>query len=184
MSGNYYCCVCGKPATVCKKETINGVTKVSYYCDECLALLENGHPFDNLISAMFNFGGNSLAGVQKQKMRVCKCGMTERDVINNGKFGCSECYNVFRDIVENYVSTRGYLAHKGKAPKQNKATQNTGVEQESERRSIILVCPLGSFWEGVPGAFTARIKCASSKRICIKYIRLSLALQKSIGNFF
>ncbi len=128
MSGNYYCCVCGKPATVCKKETINGVTKVSYYCDECLALLENGHPFDNLISAMFNFGGNSLGGVQKHKMRVCKCGMTERDVINSGKFGCSECYNVFRDIAENYVNTRGYLAHKGKAPKQNKATQNAGVD--------------------------------------------------------
>ena len=40
MSGNYYCSVCGKPATVCKKETINGVTKVSYYCDECFALVE------------------------------------------------------------------------------------------------------------------------------------------------
>ncbi|MDE6565828.1 MAG: hypothetical protein K2L47_02035 [Clostridia bacterium] len=138
MSGNYYCCVCGKPATVCKKETINGVTKVSYYCDECLALLENGHPFDNLISAMFNFGGNSFGGLQKQKLRVCKCGMTERDVINSGKFGCSECYNGFRDIAENYVNTRGYLAHKGKAPKGNIATQNSnvGVDGSNEKTDI------------------------------------------------
>ncbi len=57
MSENVYCCVCGKPATVCKKETINGVTKVSYYCDECFSQLESGYSFDNLISAMFNFGG-------------------------------------------------------------------------------------------------------------------------------
>lgn len=116
MSGNFYCCVCGKPATVCKKETINGVTRVSYYCDECLALLENGHPFDNLLSAMFNFGGSSYGNISKPKMRVCKCGMTEKDIISGGKFGCSECYKVFGDIAENYINSRGYLAHQGKKP--------------------------------------------------------------------
>ncbi len=117
MSGNYYCSICGKPATVCKKETINGVTKVSYYCDECFNMLEGGGISSNsLLSAMFNFGGNNVA---KPKMRVCSCGTTERDVLNSGKFGCSECYNLFRDIAENYVNTRGYLTHKGKKPTQN-----------------------------------------------------------------
>ena len=66
---------------------------------------------------MFNFGGNSLnSSPMRNKMRVCKCGMTERDILRNGKFGCSDCYNVFRDIVENYVNSRGYVAHKGKSP--------------------------------------------------------------------
>lgn len=130
MSGNYICCVCGKPATVCKRETINGVTKEHYYCDECFALVESGHPLENLLSAMFNFGGSSLGmGGMPRKMRVCQCGMTERDVLNKGKFGCSECYNVFRDIADNYVSKRGHLAHKGKVPAksapQNVATSNT-----------------------------------------------------------
>ena len=136
MSGNYYCCVCGKPATVCKKETINGVTKVSYFCDECFALLENGHPFESLMSAMFNsFGNNGTSIAQKRKMRVCSCGMTERDILNGGKFGCSECYKVFSDIVENYVNSRGYLAHKGKSPKnysgKEKVATNTNVEGAS-----------------------------------------------------
>ena len=125
MSGNYYCSVCGKPATVCKKETINGVTKVSYYCDECFALVEKGNSFDNLLSAMFNIGGGNI---QKPKMRVCTCGMTEREILNSGKFGCSECYNLFRDIAENYVNTRGYSSHKGKKPAQNGTqTEKTNV---------------------------------------------------------
>lgn len=113
MSGNYYCCVCGKPATICRKETINGVTKVSYYCDDCAKLLDNGPSINDIVSAMFTFN-NNLG--YKPKMRVCKCGMTERDIMNTGKFGCAECYNVFRDIADNYVNTRGYLQHKGKAP--------------------------------------------------------------------
>ncbi|MDE6967786.1 MAG: hypothetical protein K2P12_03925 [Clostridia bacterium] len=137
MSGNYYCCVCGKPATICKKETINGVTKVSYYCDDCMKLMEQGHPFDNLISAMFNFNGINY-GV-KPKMRVCKCGMTERDIINTGKFGCSECYNVFRDIADNYIKTRGYLVHKGKSPNNfvgEKQTQQKQNEEESAKAKV------------------------------------------------
>lgn len=114
MSGNYYCCVCGKPATVCRKETKNGVTTVSYYCDDCAKLLDQGPSFSDLIASMFNFGGDNH--IYKSKMRVCKCGTTERDVINSGKFGCAECYNVFRDIADNYLHQRGYLEHKGKAP--------------------------------------------------------------------
>lgn len=124
MNGNYYCCVCGKPATVCKKETINGVTSEHYYCDECFSLVEGGNSLENLLSTMFNFGGSNMGlGGVKRKMRVCQCGMTERDVLNSGKFGCSECYNVFRDIAESFVSKRGNLAHKGKVPAK-KATNN------------------------------------------------------------
>ncbi len=133
MSGNYYCCVCGKPATVCKKETINGVTKVSYYCDECFALVEKGNSFDNLLSAMFNIGGGNI---QKPKMRVCTCGMTEREILNSGKFGCSECYNLFRDIAENYVNTRGYLSHKGKKPAKNGTqTEKTNVNLKNNNNA-------------------------------------------------
>lgn len=129
MSENYYCCICGKPATVCKKETINGVTKEYYYCDECFSLVENGHPLESLLSAMFNFGGSSIGlGGIKPKMRVCQCGMTERDILNSGKFGCSECYNVFRDIAESFVNKRGNLSHKGKVP--NKHKQTTAVNME------------------------------------------------------
>lgn len=136
MSGNYYCSVCGKPATVCKKETINGVTKVSYYCDECFALIEKGNSFDNLLSAMFNIGGGNI---QKPKMRVCTCGMTEREILNSGKFGCSECYNLFRDIAENYVNARGYLSHKGKKPTnyvQQSAKSDANVKAEGDTKKM------------------------------------------------
>lgn len=136
MSENYYCCVCGKPATVCEKKTINGVTKVSYYCDECVALLENGHPFESLMSAMLNSFGNNIGGIApKRKMRVCSCGMTERDILNGGKFGCSECYKVFGDIVEKYVNSRGYLAHKGKSPKNYAGKENATIKKNAENMS-------------------------------------------------
>lgn len=125
MSENYYCCICGKPATVCKKETINGVTKEYYYCEECFSKAESGHSLENLISAMFDFGGGFATSPLKPKMRVCQCGMTERDVLNGGKFGCSECYNVFRDIAENYVNRRGSLAHKGKVPRKKAVAGGT-----------------------------------------------------------
>ena len=52
----------------------------------------------------------------------------KEEILNSGKFGCSECYNLFRDIAENYVNTRGYLSHKGKKPAQNGTqTEKTNV---------------------------------------------------------
>ena len=96
-------------------------------------LFRSGYSFDNLISAMFNFGGNSLnPSPMRNKMRVCKCGMTERDILRNGKFGCSDCYNVFRDIVENYVNSRGYVAHKGKSPA-NFSSAKTNAENITQK---------------------------------------------------
>lgn len=134
MSGNYYCCVCGKPATICRRETINGVTKTSYYCDDCAKLLDQGPSISDLIGSMFNLGVNKS---YQPKMRVCKCGTTERDIINTGKFGCAECYNVFRDIADNYIHQRGYLEHKGKAPiKFGKSTSKMDELKEQLAKAI------------------------------------------------
>lgn len=108
----YVCCVCGRPATVRYTQTINGETKVSYYCDECARSVSSAPSMSDIISSMFN---NSRR-VYKPNIRVCKCGTTEHDVLNSGKFGCSECYSVFKDIVDGYMNSRGYSIHKGKVP--------------------------------------------------------------------
>lgn len=112
MDYGFKCSICGKPATVHYKETFNGKTREVHYCSECAKISMNNSNSD-IITTLFNIGkGNNY----KSKIRVCKCGTTENDIYRTGKFGCSECYNVFRDIAEQYVTSMGYNYHKGKAP--------------------------------------------------------------------
>ena len=131
------CSLCGAPATICIKETINGVTTEKYYCDNCKGMIDSGAGLESLINSFFGMGHKPVRGVSK----TCVCGTTEQEVINNGKFGCSECYKTFANIINEYIASRGYLTHKGKVPntaiggnnKEENKKSDTNIGNESDR---------------------------------------------------
>lgn len=120
------CSVCGAPATICIKETINGITRERYYCDNCKGMIDNGASLENLINSFFGMGHR----VARADAKKCVCGTTEQEIIKNGKFGCSECYKTFNNIISDYMSSRGYLTHKGRVPKNINAAGSDNLAKE------------------------------------------------------
>lgn len=114
------CDMCGMhEATVFFKKTVNGVTTEKNLCPHCAAVVEQ----NNLVDDVFGDGSliSQMLGLQsflspKTNIRVCPhCGTSDREIAETGKFGCSECYGVFRDIAKRYVSELGgrvYVGHK------------------------------------------------------------------------
>lgn len=132
---NYVCCICGRPANVKYTQVINGQKKVAYYCEECAQMIDKGVDIEDLFKSLFNQGSSFLGS--KTNNRVCKCGMTEQDILQGGKFGCAECYNVFGDIANEYIKSRGYLDHKGSSPlKTNKPVDKKTSELEKLQREL------------------------------------------------
>ena len=104
------CQICGmRKATIVVKTNVNGVKSEQHLCAHCAAKLSAG---ENFVQDFFNEAAMLMSGMgggYRTTARVCgKCGTTEREVRKNLRFGCSECYHTFSDIVEQtYKQMRG-----------------------------------------------------------------------------
>lgn len=111
------CEMCGlRQATIFYKQTINGVTMQKRLCAECAKKLQTDGSagFWNPIDFLNDFIAEKRP---RGKMRVCKCGTTEEEVLRLGKFGCDECYKTFSDIADKYIhGMGGATKHNGKHP--------------------------------------------------------------------
>ncbi len=94
-------------------QVINGVKKEMALCDKCakslgLETLDFNMPI-NFSSFLGEFLGETsdtdfLPTFSKNGTLQCKnCGMTYEEFINTGKFGCSNCYDVFSTGLDNVL---------------------------------------------------------------------------------
>ena len=116
----YKCQNCGKPATYFIKTNINGNIQTTALCAECAANQEQGFKvqhFDDLSDffSPFFFGtGNAIPEIK----RCPTCGASFRQICDNSKYGCADCYSTFRGESEaSLKKLHGGLVHKGKTPK-------------------------------------------------------------------
>ncbi|MEG1609208.1 MAG: hypothetical protein RR348_05005, partial [Clostridia bacterium] len=116
MDKDYEMCeMCGmRAATFFIKKNINGVVTEKHLCAHCAEKLQKSDAFNEIFDGVNLFSGLFDEQPTMTKMRVCKCGTTEKDVIDNMKFGCSECYNTFRDIAKKFVGKLGGNTYVGK----------------------------------------------------------------------
>ncbi|MEG1394213.1 MAG: hypothetical protein RSD04_00515 [Clostridia bacterium] len=104
------CQMCGKyKATEFVKINVHGVDKVNYICKNCAKILQHKKDISDFFgeNVIENFFEWSDEFVNKPTQRVCKCGTTEQEVLENYKFGCAECYKTFADIAQQYVDKLG-----------------------------------------------------------------------------
>lgn len=106
------CQNCGKnEANVRYTQIINGIKKEMALCEKCSKELGIGvEHFDfnmpiNLSSFLGEFLQESepsfLQEMMPSKSLICEeCHMTYDDFINTGKFGCSNCYEVFSNRID------------------------------------------------------------------------------------
>lgn len=97
-------------------KNINGNVFETYLCSECakeddLTVNINSNFFEPIFSNIFSPTASSNP--------VCHtCGLSYREFKNSGKFGCSECVDVFAPFLDSLLKNiHGSISHTGKLPK-------------------------------------------------------------------
>ena len=125
------CQNCGKnEANVKYTQIINGIEKKMELCENCAKKLGITEQVDfnfNMPIGVESFLGEFLndydngflPAFNNTKVLKCKnCGMDYSEFIDTGKFGCSNCYNVFSEkldkIFKNIHGSNRYIGRKGK----------------------------------------------------------------------
>ena len=98
--------------------------------------------FSNFLSDFFDDDA-LLPSFAKVGVEKCpKCGLTYNEFVNNGKFGCGECYNAFSDRLDAILKNlHGSYKHTGRAPKnivkeidiQKQEKQTKKVDEKQEK---------------------------------------------------
>ena len=122
---------CGKrEANVRYSENINGVKKEMHLCEECSRKLGITDRMDFRMPSLdfSNFFGSFLEDfstpdfmplLNEVKQIKCEsCGSTFEDIINTGRYGCANCYDVFEDRMDPILKKlQGANRHNGRLGK-------------------------------------------------------------------
>lgn len=143
------CDNCGKrEANIRYTENINGKIKEMHLCEECSKKLGIMNKMDFNISTNFPsfFGSfledfeelNSMPIFNELKEKVCdSCNTSFEDIINTGKLGCPNCYDVFSDRLDPILKRlQGANRHVGRKAEQlnndNKISKNSDDEKNKK----------------------------------------------------
>ena len=128
----FTCDECGKEATVFWKENINGQVREAHLCAECAEKKELGKFFsesffhEDPFSALPLFTG-LFAPAQRTALSCPTCGETLEEIRTSGRFGCPECYEVFREKIDfSPFIRKGFRGGRLTAPK----TEDAGKKEE------------------------------------------------------
>lgn len=141
---------CGKNyANVKYTQIINGVKKEILVCEECSKKLGIDHlnfdmPIDFASYLSDFFGGyenESILPIIKEKQLKCQnCETTFEQFINNGKFGCAECYSTFKSkidpLLQNIHGANRHVGRLGKVSENNKIKKEENIETKKEESKI------------------------------------------------
>lgn len=150
------CSNCGKrEANFMYTEIINGVKKEINLCSNCankLGVLDMSFnmpslDFSNFFGDFLNEYDSLMPSIFSDKVKTLKCtgcGMEYDEFLSTGKFGCSNCYEVFQDKVEPLLrqlhGDTKYLGKKSgndfKAVKVQKSSTKEAVKDENKIESL------------------------------------------------
>lgn len=121
-----------RPAALHFTKIVNGEKTEVHLCEKCAQekgemFMFNGgagFSFNNLLAGLLNidssFHHQSKNAFQQEEILQCEnCGMTFSQFGKIGRFGCSHCYDTFKDQLKPVLRRlhSGNWAHNGKIPK-------------------------------------------------------------------
>ncbi len=144
------CPECGKrPATLHYTKIVNGEKTETHLCESCaqekgeyMPGFDNSFSFHNLLSGLLNFDmagteSNNIAQPQ-QVPRCATCGLTYNQFSKIGRFGCSDCFETFRDRLDPLLRRiHGSTTHHGKIPERTKGEIKVKRELEELREQLV-----------------------------------------------
>lgn len=144
------CQNCGEnEANVRYTQIINGVKKEMALCEKCskelgITNIDFNMPI-NLSSFLGEVFGNSEDSIlpeftKTEELQCDQCGITYDEFINTGKFGCSNCYDTFRNklnpILKNLQGANEHVGRKGKVTKAELNLENKKEEKPKQKSKI------------------------------------------------
>lgn len=139
-----------REANVRYSENINGIKKEINLCEQCSRKLGIIDKMDFKIPSLdfSNFFGSFLEDfstpdfiplLNEVKLIKCdSCGSTFDDIINTGRYGCANCYDVFEDKMDPILKKlQGANRHNGRLGKisDNNIKLNKNETQKSENNA-------------------------------------------------
>lgn len=123
------CDNCGKrEANVRYSENINGIKKEMHLCEECSEKLGIGKMDFNMPIDFSSFFGGLLEDFgtpdfmplfdEVKTLKCDNCGYTFEDIVNTGRLGCGNCYDVFEERIDPIIKKiQGSNRHVGRTGK-------------------------------------------------------------------
>ncbi len=141
-----------RTATVFYNENINGQARSYSLCGECAAKLREmgdlqevtsmidsfADPFSILHNDLFGglFGIPAVKTLSGEK-KCPSCGMTYSEIAENGRVGCPDCYNTFRQELSGFIqSVHGTTSHTGSVPSRHRAKKARDEELKRLREQL------------------------------------------------
>ena len=134
---------CGKnEANVKYTQIINGDKKQMFLCEECSEKLGIGHTF-NMPIDFSSFLGDFFNDFNEEafiptlepqpKLQCKKCGLLFDDFLHTGKFGCSNCYTEFENMIDpilkNIQSANRHIGRIGELTEGMEIEENSNDER-------------------------------------------------------
>ena len=126
------------------KTVINGIVYEKHLCEDCAKEEGVNDSFTNPFSQLFDslFGAAPQINSSAKKCKIC--GASLNQILSTGKFGCSDCYQTFKDELSPYIKKmqgsdkylgKGYKSRKAKAEEQSpdKHDELTNLQEELKR---------------------------------------------------
>ncbi|WP_110114948.1 UvrB/UvrC motif-containing protein [Bacillus sp. CGMCC 1.16541] len=141
-----------RPATLHFTKVINGKKSEMHICEHCakdngeLTIHTNsGFSINNLLAGLLNLDKSFTEAPSKStsftdgKVKKCPtCHMTYHQFAEVGRFGCANCYKVFKDSLTPFLKRLhgGNYSHNGKIP--NRIGSNLHIKKELEAMRLNL----------------------------------------------
>lgn len=126
-----------REANIRYTEVINGVKTEHNLCSQCAKEMDMGHysaifdgefPLAKLLSSLLGLEESSQKEDKLQQITCPVCKTSYQDFIENSRFGCPDCYNVFDLLIGDKIKKlQGNDSHKGKQPKFRKMEPASSV---------------------------------------------------------
>ena len=136
------CQNCGEnEANVKYTQIINGVKRQMSLCDECAKELgiENINfnmpiSFSSFLGDMFDMYEDTIPTLAKSEALTCnKCNTSYDEFLSIGKFGCDNCYEVFKtrldSVLKNIHGANRHVGRIGRFVEKNKTNQSESVQK-------------------------------------------------------
>lgn len=131
-----------REANIRYTEVINGVKTEHNLCSQCAREMDMGHysaifdgdfPLAKLLSSLLGLEESSQKEDKLAQITCPVCKTSYQDFIENSRFGCPDCYNVFDLLIGDKIKKlQGNDSHKGKVPKFRKMEPVSAVTGKTD----------------------------------------------------
>ncbi len=140
-----------REANVRFTEVINGVKSEHRLCMQCamdmdlgaVGIFDSDNPIGKILSGILGANLETAKKIDSMEQIVCPtCGMAYSEFVNDSRFGCPDCYNVFDILInDNIKQLQGNTRHIGKQPRfgwEKAAVTDEAKENKLESEIILL----------------------------------------------